>query len=268
MAESTCFYLDPTNLDAYSIVHNPLNQKYKYQHPVTNSWCLRVGFDKPSKNPGLLISSGRIRVLNDVILGGTQYGKIQCYFALHEVTGELLLFDTSKRRTTHLLDGTDGKHWRCDPKQGVVRLHCDRVLLQPNNAQFWLVPPDDDVDYQRRQRLLYARQNPRSDEFVPTLSLLEALSCFDTKHETRVQTLGPRIPGQEIYHIQIRELGRGTFGCVREVVDLRTGNHYAVKIIAHNRFHELGFSSEKTYEEKVKEEVLLHQSLSCVISRP
>lgn len=212
MDGQTCFFLLPINNDAEAIVHNPLNRRYRgCRHPEDpSSWCLRIGFDQPSKRlPGKLVSFGRFRAISDVILEGDGYSKLQCYFAFHDTTGELLLHDESGEGTTKLDDGTEGKHWNRMLRQRVVPLTRGKLTLSMANAQFKLDPGIGDAKVFDQQRLAFIRENPPDAEFVNTRILLDSLSCLDTKrptreqNPTRAQSPAPREPNREIIHEEL-----------------------------------------------------------------
>ena len=202
---------------------------------------LRIGFDQPSKIPGRLVSFGRLPQFNDVILLESCYAKTQCYFAFHNATRELLLHDVSTRRTTILDDRTDGKHWDRVPRQGIVPLHRIEMTLKLVRAEFILKLAMKNI---RQQGLAFVTQNPPSPTFADTRPILEAFSCLTTRYETRVHTPFPCVQNNEIIYEDIRYLGQGSFGFVIEVVDIYSGDHYAVKVLTHTEYSRIGYSTE------------------------
>lgn len=225
--DQTCLLLRPTNRHAAAIVMDPMNESRRCPDPSGTSFVLRIAFDQPSKSPGILASFGRIPAINDIVLKGSTYGKIQCYLTVHSKTGEILLHDKSQRRTTHLTDFTGARHWKKTPKRGVIPRRGNKILHLDIGKAFFelLLAPNLDGSF-RRSSLDFVKRNPDEDPFADTSSM-EQFAVIPQEHDTRVRAQ----PEEEIFHLDVRPLGEGSFGQVTEVVDLYTGDHYAAKSI-------------------------------------
>lgn len=261
-SDKTCFFLRPLEERAAAIVSDPANTAWRCPDPTSGArrWVLRIGFDQPSKTPGILASFGRIEAINDIVLRGRTYGKIQCYFTVHSKTGEILLHDKSRFRSTHLLLDVDpGDHWQNTPKRGVVILSRGSSKFTIGRARFQLMPYDNGTGILRQNTLEFVKRNPADDPYADT-SDEEEMAPMPPEHDAKIK--GPS--EEEISHLDIRSLGRGTFGQVKEVVDLYNGDHYAAKSIPWEGYVKLHYKTEKAWKEKVLHEVKLHRSLSHV----
>ncbi|KAI9791199.1 MAG: hypothetical protein M1816_004191 [Peltula sp. TS41687] len=257
------FWLFPANVAAQKVVNDRSNHSCVQRDPADWSRAaIRVGFANEPKDPTRLLSFGRDSERNDVILAGPQFDKDQCHFFVNEESGELLLRDTSPRNTTKLLADVEREKFQLGGvlRQCVVRA-AGNLRLVINEAVFrfhWSNHQHADGS----QAFFAAKTGfAARSKLAITSTALGPVRQMDQAMVTEL----PMVPDDNT------RLGAGSYGKVSLVVDVRTGNHVAVKIVEHHppqEFKRVGrhgqsklICEEKIWKGKLKREVQMLANL-------
>ena len=240
--EPVFFYLLPQNEQAAQVVSLSSNAPFKHINSDDGSEWLRVGIRHIPKNPGRLVSFGCDRCCCDIILP-EGFPRWQCHFFINPLTAELLLRDDTVDGTTVLTASNDPADPRFDlpdahPRQRVVVQDIRNARIRMQNALFML---------------------GWSGTINSAMDAAKTMSRFAPSPAFRSSLADLRERGQ-IVHRRIRKLGRGGAAKVYLTLNLKTGDHLAVKIFRFDPTVEMAGKIE------VKREVDLLKRLSHVSS--
>jgi hypothetical protein len=154
------------------------------------------------------------------------------------------------------------------PGQCVVLLDREWIFVI-GDAIFLLKPRQvQDPEALRKEKLSFIHQ-PVPEEFEGTYEeTLHQMSAIDMRspsvYNTRMNTPFQPELRKVIRYTRLKRLGGGSQGNVYEVVDMKTGDHYACKIIQPKPMPELGINIEKDFRVKVHDQVTLFSKLRHV----
>lgn len=236
------FYLVPLGQPATNIVSLPINAPFKHNASNGRVW-LRVGLEHTPKKSGQLISFGSDRSRCDINL--PEGCPMQCHFFIHPRTRELLLRDDSSNSSTILFASAEPAASRfslpdAQPRQRVVLGAIQNARIRMHNALFTL-----GWGPSRCSALEAARTMPR---FTPSGAL--SSNPVDL------------LEGGRIVHSRMAQLGQGSSAKVFLTLNLKTGDHLAVKIFVFRR------GMESKGKEVVRKEVDMMKELSHVSYLP
>ena len=234
------FYLLPQNQAAARIVSLPSNASFKHSDPSDGSAWLRVGIDHIPKSSGRLVSFGRDHSCCDILLP-EGYPQKQCHFYIHPGTFEVLLRDDTVDYSTILISSNTPAETRFSLPDGQPR---QRVVLEAiRNAHIRMQKALFMVGWSGTRRMAFEAARATSKFLLsgavgsPAADLLE---------------------NGRIVHRRIRRLGSGSYGKVFLTVNLKTGDHLAVKVF------EFKPEVEREGKDLVRQEVDLIKELSHV----
>ncbi|KAK5659646.1 hypothetical protein OQA88_854 [Cercophora sp. LCS_1] len=270
---TTLFYLIPTNQEAYDIVkYNP-----RFEAVDKAGQAQLVIRHDPSVQPaksGQLASFGR-HDLNDIRLPSLNGYRMNHFFFFLAESGELILRDLSNGLTSIDVPNVSPEeaaacdlHGR-DPRQRViprvprrpgVYINCGnnttyaRFLLRWSNS---VLSPE--VNLAQNAQLL------RVPGLTPTAPDEDTVMQYSsrTKHDLRSRytpTTASNSGPNKKYHTD-RILGKGGFAVVSKVVDLRTGELWALKEIkpgAWDDSYRAAFKQEVEVMDKVRHKNIVH----------
>ncbi|ROW10028.1 hypothetical protein VPNG_06495 [Cytospora leucostoma] len=291
------FLLVPDTLQALSIVE--ANPKFQLITPDRTK-VLAFPFNFKSKYPGRLVSFGKAGC-HDVILPSTHrvdnedqegYRNDHCFFYLAEGSGELVLRDVSGKtglfypnlpdppENPYRLHGGPPHRQRVIPK-GDARID----VMIGSKAQFrfqW--PSNGKYGAQTSEKFLQRAKSlavPGATITNPSVPASEVARQFSRKAQYQLPSqYTPSVKSTtacDITFHRYRCMGEGSFGVVHKVVDLRTGEIWALKEIKliNNGPHGSEFERRRAHEraESLKKEVetifpLKHVSNSLISTIP
>jgi hypothetical protein len=233
------FFLVPQDQAADDILTIGLNARFRNTDPEDGSLSLRVGLDHQPRQPGQLISFGRDRSRCDVVLPAG-FSARQCHFFIHPRTGEVILRDDSINSSTSLLHLNESLTTRCalpdsQPRQRVVPHTMQEICIRMHNAVF----------------MVFWCDKVRAFEATKTMPRFRAPLTV---------VLADPLENGQIVHQHIHGLGQGATAEVFKTLNLKTGDHLAVKIFKHAP------DNEEAIKRVVRIEVELISQLSHVSS--
>lgn len=234
------FYLLPQNQAAVSIVSLPSNASFKHSEPRDGSVWLRVGIDHIPKSPGRLVSFGCDHSCCDILLP-EGYPQKQCHFYIHPRTFEILLRDDTADYSTILISSNTPTETRFSLPDGQPR---QRVVLEAvKNAHIRMRKALFMIGWAGTRDVAFEAARATS-KFSPSVALgSRAADIFENGR---------------IVHRRISRLGTGSYGKVFLTVNLKTGDHLAVKVF------EFAPEVEREGKDLVRQEVELIKELSHV----
>jgi hypothetical protein len=235
------FNLVPENDVAEAVVAHADNAPFKHTNPTEGTVSLGVGIVHSPKNAGHLLSFGNDSVCCDIFL--PQGCPKQCHFFINPRSREVLLRDDSDDSSTALLSSANPDESRfslphAQHRQRVVLAAINNARICMCDALFRLVWSGN------RDGALEAAQRTRKFPPDPALRSSE-LDLLENGH---------------IIHSRIKTLGEGASAKVFRTLNLKTGDHFAVKI------YKFDFSVEQAGKDAVRKEVNLIAGLSHVCS--
>lgn len=254
---------DPT---AQRIIDDEANSSFRVTQDGRS--FLAIGLQGTSKLPGRLASFGRDPTQNDIILTERLYSRNHCHIFFNASTTHLILRDTSGTKATQVVykstNNAENKKLQLqdDPRQRILLYKSDLILII-GSAHFQVMWRDLS-EPQVRQKVEASRKAFALQRVSPELDVtsLELQRFRPKQYETRsaytpdVGSMFKRLP--MITHEKIKFLGQGAFGTVHEIIDLHTGNVWAVKTSGKKG------GNNNSYKEALKREVEVLAFLSHV----
>jgi len=212
-------------------------------NPAEVARGLNIGFQIGSKSSYTLATIGRT---GDITVEGSSISRIQCSFEIHKDTEEIFLYDRSSSWSTQTF-GPSALPFELErPNRRVV------VAKKVNNQlgfggvgcnlfqfeMYWHKRPSD-FQEQIANREDHPRFTRTVDDEIPT--------ALPSKRTTRIHTPVVHTPGvrgsaKTIRYYKKVELGRGSFGEVHKVVDIDSGEFFALKLV---KWPERGLQSQQ-----------------------
>ena len=223
------FSLAPINDNARAVLAHSENIGYVSTFAVANamSQCLDIGFNIGSKKAFTLATLGRSGA--DITVEGSSISAIHCSFEIHQESGEIMLHDLSRFRTTQ----TSGEN--ATPFE--ERQNPRRIVVGHNlNTRFGIGGLECDLVQFRlvwHERLFDVMEQVRNRPCIPRLAPTIAGSDIPTQRPSAYVTQNQTPIGQELRlrYAERFQLGKGAFGEVWKAVNIDTGKYLAVKII-------------------------------------
>jgi hypothetical protein len=225
------------------VVSFPVNAPFKGPSLNNEGEWLHIGIEHTPKNFGQLISFGRDPSCCDIIL--PEGSPKQCHFFIHPQSREVLLRDDSHDNSTVLFASSSPAEWRLNlpdvqPRQRVMLPVKRYASIRMRNALFRLG---------WSETIQHAHQAAQAMH-VSTPAVALSSNPVDA------------LENGQIFHQPIIQLGQGTSGKVFLTVNLKTGEHLAVKNF---RFPP---GNERKGKDIVRREVNLMKALSHVSFQP
>jgi hypothetical protein len=240
------FNLAPQNRAARLVVDHDRNARFKHENTTSvKTVSLGVGIGHEPKNQGQLISFGTDPGCCDILLR-SGFPR-QCHFSIHPRTHEVLLHDDSQDGSTTLLSSNKPEESRFSIPEAQ---HRQRVVLTAmNNAHIRIF-----------DALFKLTWSGNKDE---ALERAQSMVRFAPDHAC-ISTPIDLLENGQITHRRIRILGEGASAVVYLTMNLKTGDHLAVKMYKFNGQAEV----EKACKDAVRKEVNLIASLHHVSHQP
>ena len=223
------FSLEPINERACSVLAHPENRDYVSTFAGVDgqkTQGLDIGFIIGSKSRYTLATLGRSAT--DVTIEGHNISAIHCSFEIHQESGEIMLHDLSRLRSTQTF-GDDAIPFQAarSPRQIVVadklNTHIGIGGLQCNLIQFRLV--------WHRRSFDVAEQVRHRSEISRLARTIEPDLLSGQSFQSLAEAQTPDGQGLLLRYVKRSRLGQGTFSEVWKAVNVDSGSYLAVKMV-------------------------------------
>lgn len=227
-SDLTLFLLVPVNKRAEEVLRHPSNRHLLYILPKGER-ALKVGFNIRSQSAGTLATLGRNNT--DIIIDGPSIARIQCSFEFDPESKLVMLSDRSHLQTTQVYgeNATPFEHGRI--RQVVVHENLN-TIIGLGGAACDLVKFK--ISWHRemgQRRCEIEKHMSRPHEDNPRLARTAGGPPTTLSVHGIPGVFRQRYGNLKLRHHLLDRMGAGSFGVVRQAIDVDSARFLAVKII-------------------------------------
>ena len=259
--DNVLFYLEAKNESASAVIQNNPHRAVSLRSVANvriKTLCIRV--NEPNQRRGLVVfrrhPNCRVKFKDPKVAGE------HCFIDINPLSGELLLCDTSRDRST----GLDNEMVRNPAKRAMVYHHARHLKVSAAIFEIhWPSIPDDKLTYYCQMKVAAARRLREDPERIFDLTDMgwDLVSVPPTADPTRQATPSADNPFRR-GPIAISKLGQGSYGTVYKAVDRITADFVAVKEFNANVLGNDGDHAKAQVMEAFKREIIMMKDLRNV----